>query len=273
MQRHLLNVGYADHALGMILDELDAAGLFDEAMIVVVSDHGISIREDVENQRGLDEDSIGEIAAVPMLVKVPGVVGGKIDDRRALTIDIVPTVADIMGVDLPWDPEGTSLLGPDPARESTSTKTKADPVTYGADGAEVLAVAARLDGDFPSADVFDILPAGAPDLLGDEFDQESLERSPLVFQRRHADDFRDVVRSEDDIAVSVAWRVRGDAAGDEIVAVAVNGKVAAVSRAFTKDDLLYVQAMIPPDALRDGDNDIGLAVWSGGELLSVEAVR
>ena len=273
MQRHLLNVGYADHALGMILDELDGAGLFEEAMIVVVSDHGISVRPDVENQRALTETSIGEIAAVPILVKLPGVPGGRIDDRRALTIDIVPTVADAMGIDLPWEPEGVSLLGPDPARESTSTKTKADPVTYGADGIEVLAVATRLDGDFPSADLFDVLPTGAPDLLGVQLDHDSLQRSSLVLQRRHPNDFSNVVRGDDEIPVSVAWRIRGDAVGDEIVAVAVNGEVVAVSRAFTEDELIYVQAMIPPDVLRNGDNDIELAVWSAGELRSVETVR
>ena len=61
--------------------------------------------------------------------------------------------------------------------------------------------------------------------------------------------------------------------GDEIVAVAVNGEVVAVSRAFTEDELIYVQAMTPPDVLRNGDNDIELAVWSAGELRSVETVR
>ncbi len=42
LQRHLLQVGYADTVLGELIDRLDAQGLWDDALVVVASDHGIA---------------------------------------------------------------------------------------------------------------------------------------------------------------------------------------------------------------------------------------
>ena len=38
---------------------------------------------------------------------------GNIDDYRAETIDIFPTIADALGIPLPWETDGMSLLAPD----------------------------------------------------------------------------------------------------------------------------------------------------------------
>ena len=48
---------------------------------------------------------------MPLFVRSPGQAAGAIDPRRAETIDIVPTVADVLGVSLPagWDLPGSSL--------------------------------------------------------------------------------------------------------------------------------------------------------------------
>jgi hypothetical protein len=55
---------------------------------------------------------------VPLFVKYPGQASGEVDDREAQTIDILPTIADVLGADLPsgWDFDGVSLR----ARERTS---------------------------------------------------------------------------------------------------------------------------------------------------------
>lgn len=273
VQRHLLNVAYADYALGEILDALDNAGLYDPAMIVVVADHGIAIRPDIENQRRLTTDTIGEIAAVPLLVKAPGTEGGKVDRRRALTIDIVPTVADVMGAALSWQPDGRSLLGPDPARTSTSTNTPAGLVTYGVDGSEVLDVARRLAQDFPEPDLFALRPPGTPDLLGRRVDLATLADSGLRFQLEHAQRYQNVNPYEDSIPVWMAGQITGQADDTDIFAVVVNGTVVAMSRAYTEEDLIYLQAIIPPDSLRQGGNDVELALWTDGQLESVTTLR
>ena len=41
-QRHLLQAMYTDRLVGGILGELKAAGLYDESLVMVVADHGVS---------------------------------------------------------------------------------------------------------------------------------------------------------------------------------------------------------------------------------------
>ncbi len=48
---------------------------------------------------------------MPLFVKYPGQDGGEIDDRPAHTVDILPTIADVVGVEPPWEVDGISLLG------------------------------------------------------------------------------------------------------------------------------------------------------------------
>ena len=273
LQRHLLNVGYADYALGEILDALDAAGLYDDAMVVVVADHGIAVRTDVEHQRTITEETIGEIAAVPLLIKVPGGEGGQVDQRRALTIDIVPTVAEAMGVDLSWQPDGRSLLGRDPARTTSITQTPAGSVSYGVDGAEVLEVARRTATAFPDPDPFALLPPGAPDLLGNEVTPSTLPASNLRFSLDEPEWYDEVELGRDGIPVRISGRLAGGADGDEIYAIVVNGTVAAMTRGYQESSVDRLQAMIPPSSLSQGANTIQVAVWDGEQLLAVERIR
>ncbi len=44
----------------------------------------------------------------------PGSGVGKVIDRPVRTIDVVPTIADVLGFQMPWKVDGASLLGPDP---------------------------------------------------------------------------------------------------------------------------------------------------------------
>ena len=106
-QRHILQTQYADTVVGSVIDRLREEGVYDEALVMVVADHGITIGPGVENQRLITEDTIGTIAAVPMFVKYPtgqaGVEPGTIDDVRAETVDILPTIGDVTRTDGPVD--------------------------------------------------------------------------------------------------------------------------------------------------------------------------
>ena len=112
-QRHLLQVGYTDLALGRILDKLEKTGLYDESLVVVVADHGVSFRPHGERRR-VEEGNMEEIVFVPLFVKPPGQTEGRIVDEHARTIDILPTIADVLGVEIPWETDGRSLVGDGP---------------------------------------------------------------------------------------------------------------------------------------------------------------
>ena len=80
---------------------------------------------------------------VPMVVKPPAASAptDPTDDRIAETVDLVPTIADLLEVELPWEVDGASLVGPEPethergiyARGET-VSTDDDPVDVDSDG-------------------------------------------------------------------------------------------------------------------------------------------
>ena len=108
-QRHLLQLGYADRVLGRLLARLRASGLYDRALVVVTADHGISFRAG-QKRRPLSTANLQDIAYVPLFVKPPGEHGGREVRSAARTIDVVPTIADVAGVRIPWQVDGRSLL-------------------------------------------------------------------------------------------------------------------------------------------------------------------
>lgn len=105
--------GFADSTVRSLIEHLRTVGLWDDAIVVVVADHGISLRPG-SRTRGI-EAGVHDLIGVPLFVHVPdsGSRADKprIDDRPAQTVDIVPTIADLLDVRLPWPVDGISLLG------------------------------------------------------------------------------------------------------------------------------------------------------------------
>ncbi len=110
-QRHLLQVAATDRLLGELLDRLRETGIYDRAVVAVVADHGISFRLG-HDRRLLRRANVEDIAPVPFLLKVPGQQRGRISDRPMQTIDVLPTIADALGIRIPWRVDGRSALAP-----------------------------------------------------------------------------------------------------------------------------------------------------------------
>ncbi len=107
-ERHLLQLQYVDELLGELLTTLEDRGMYDETAIVVTADHGVAF--EVPERRDMDGLGRSETAFVPLFVKRPGQRDGQIDDRNLMTVDLLPLVADLVGVDVPFEVDG---LGPD----------------------------------------------------------------------------------------------------------------------------------------------------------------
>ena len=100
-QRHVLQTQYTDALVGELLDRVRAAGLYDDAVIVVSADHGLAL-EAGGHRRILTASSMPHLALVPFIVKLPGQRAGAVSDRAVRTIDALPTIAEAAGVELPW---------------------------------------------------------------------------------------------------------------------------------------------------------------------------
>jgi len=109
-QRHVLQVAAVDLALGRLLDRLQATGLYDRALLIVVADHGISFRLGEVDKRIATPGNVQGIAPVPLFVKRPRQRRGRISGLYARTSDVAPTIARIAGVRLPWRTSGHSVF-------------------------------------------------------------------------------------------------------------------------------------------------------------------
>jgi hypothetical protein len=111
-ERFLLQLAYTDRVLGKVVKRLHATGLWDRSLVIVTADHGVSFRTG-GHRRYVDLQNIGDIAPIPLFVKLPGQRRGAVDHLRARSLDIVPTIADVLRIKEPWKLDGKSLLAPD----------------------------------------------------------------------------------------------------------------------------------------------------------------
>jgi arylsulfatase A-like enzyme/Tfp pilus assembly protein PilF len=100
-------ISYADSALGQLLEELRKGGIADRTIVVMTSDHGEG--NDDHNELTHSLLCYDSTVRVPLIVAGPGVASGKRVRERVGTVDIVPTVLELLGVPPRGDLQGRSL--------------------------------------------------------------------------------------------------------------------------------------------------------------------
>ncbi len=94
-----------DRLLGQFLTRFQENGLYEQAVILVTSDHGIS---DTGDNSQVDK----QVAAIPFFLKIPGLQTGP-SDRDVQTVDVTTTLLDAVGLlPSPSPYDGQSLLEP-----------------------------------------------------------------------------------------------------------------------------------------------------------------
>jgi len=118
-QRHILQLGYVDKLLGDVLSLLRKRDMFEDAIVIVMGDHGVSFKPG-ESLREANEPSFQDILSVPLFIKYPGQKHSETSLRAARTVDILPTILDALNskFDNP-DFGGKSLLQADEAEQTT----------------------------------------------------------------------------------------------------------------------------------------------------------
>lgn len=92
-QEYQSKVELLDTYVGRIIDALKEAGLYDDTVIVVISDHGGIVR-------GHGKASLEELEA-PIIIAGPGINNGFEIPEPMLQYDVTPTLARIIGLDVP----------------------------------------------------------------------------------------------------------------------------------------------------------------------------
>jgi len=115
-QRHLLQLGFADRELGELLRHLKRERLFDKSLIVVTADHGVAFNVGERDRRTITRENAEQIASIPLFVKAPGQSDGTVNGAYAETVDIVPTIFDVLNVRPLVRMDGRSAFSPEVQR-------------------------------------------------------------------------------------------------------------------------------------------------------------
>jgi hypothetical protein len=109
-QRYLLQLGFVDRLLGRLLRRLKRLGMYDDTLIVLTADHGYAWQVGVGTRRSVSASNVHELTPVPFFVKAPGQQAGRVNGAYAQTLDVTPTIADVLGVRLGYRTHGHSVF-------------------------------------------------------------------------------------------------------------------------------------------------------------------
>lgn len=279
--RHLLQLGFADLELRKLIAHLKETGTYDDTLIVVTADHGVALQDGRFDRRRADRSSLAEISPVPLFVKKPRQTRGAIDDSVVETTDVVPTVLDVLGLDRPRGMDGASAFSAEvKARDevmmfarSLNERIRVPRDVFEAERLEVLREKVRLFGegaDGPGR-IYRIGPnAGLIGRASEGLDsgEESGGSASLVDPSALAA----VDTESPSLPAWIVGRVSGDGGPSREIAVSVNGTVRGVGNTFelaTGGGEIF-SVLLPPSALRDGENAVEIfEVQGGSELRSM----
>jgi hypothetical protein len=259
---------------------MEETGLLDDAVLVVMADHGVAFRPGAPVKGNTKQEPVEailpEMAWVPLFVRAPENEGGRIDDRNALLVDVLPTIADAIDLDLPErDGEvGESLLGPPRRSETKPWFHASDSDFFGVD------LGPRLDLPRDGQEEVFALGAGAlsstdddelrsyaigprADLVGRSVDDLDAGAPATVRADVDLAPFSSVDTGEGEVPAMVTGELSGTTGERSAVAFALNGRIGAVSPVFPDVDAAAAfVALLPEDWFRDGDNELELYLVS-----------
>jgi hypothetical protein len=274
-ERHLLQAQYTDALVGEVLAKLKQTDLYDESLVVVVADHGASFKPGTP-YRVLNEDNIDAIAYAPLFIKAPEQDEGGVDDANVMGIDVLPTIADIMGIDVPWAMHGSAV--------GSSGMTERGDTKYIQRLGGSMSAGIYFEGFIDFEDEF-------PD-IAQRWIPPGVESYPLAALIGRLDVDELMGRSLDEVATgtdgsaTVHGIARLEEPGDEsplgwvqgsivdppdggVVVVEVNGRIVTASAFYGED---HFAALLPSGAL-DDTNQIRVALVDGDSVIEKQIQR
>ena len=286
--RYLLQVGYVDTLLGRLVARLREVGIYDDALVVITADHGASLQPGLSFRQPEDYFSFADIVAVPLFIKQSAQRQGDVVDANVEVIDIIPTLAAELGIELPWSPDGANVL--DPAHAPRPSKVM---FYNGASrqmemkGNLLAALIENAARKFERFEAGDLLASPTPDRrYGDLIGRATAPlRAARPAEFEVVVDTLPLLRNVDPQADFVPAHLTGAVAGlragapAPTLAIALNGRVAAVTRPYAF--LMYGsraawEAIVHPRWLVPGPNTLEvfeIRADSGEGAITLAATR
>jgi hypothetical protein len=110
-QTFLYQVAAADNVIVDVMSRLKKSGKWDNTMLVVTADHGISFVPTLP-QRHTDfsvKETVGDIYRIPTFIKYPQQINGTVSDCAMSNLDLLPTIVETTGTKTSWTFGGKSV--------------------------------------------------------------------------------------------------------------------------------------------------------------------
>jgi len=101
-------IAFSDHQAGIVLEKLAEIGALDNALVIILSDHGEGLGEHgwIGHGRGLYE----YILRIPVIMAGPGLPAGALVPGAVHTLDLTPTVLSYLGIEPLPEMQGRDLM-------------------------------------------------------------------------------------------------------------------------------------------------------------------
>ena len=111
-QQLLMQYTALDGELLRLIDKLKSAGKWDNLTLIISADHGLTLEPGLSKRKVIDftnNDQVDDVFRIPLFVKYPGQLSGKLDDCPVTTIDVLPTIAEVINEKPLWSIDGKSF--------------------------------------------------------------------------------------------------------------------------------------------------------------------
>ena len=252
-QLHSMQVGAGDVAIGDLVDRLRAMPSWKDTLLVVTADHGYSLTPP-DLGRDVTERNAEEVYRMPLFIKAPGQTEGEVVDDTAMTIDVLPSIVDLLDADVDWDFDGHSLY--DDSKPHTAPRVSPDV-------GPVLAIAAARAEQFHGDDWIGLAAVGASgDLVGRDVDELTAgPPSELRAELDQAELFEQLPTTDGTAPFVLTGTVTGQNESDdtpEDLVVAVNGTLAGIVGDFRRSGGGWTFTGYVADLYRERRNEVHL---------------
>ena len=171
-------INYVDDEIGELVKKLKKHNIFNNSVIIITADHGERLGER-RGRFGHGGEASRIVTHVPLIMKIPGIGQGKVIEEIVESIDITPTILDILDISPPEGMQGKSIL---PLIKGSATETNF--VAYTSEGREK----ANLSRAIRTKEWTYIMNHKGPDELYDRINDPKeqnniLKKKPLIAQK------------------------------------------------------------------------------------------
>ena len=262
-QRMILQAQFTDKLLGDLLDKLDSSGAYEDSLVVIQADHGVSLDAGFSHRFiSRDYSNAPDIAYPPLFVHAPGQAEGVVSDANVDSLDVLPILSDLLNTPVPWEVQG-AVPEEKTGDDATNKTVWLNPHPY--DIAPRPEKTLTFDAKKFQQEMFARIPHGASakhylDMLyGDAPFHSLIGKSVLASVSNTVCTCGLIVDTDLRSEGNSLFYIRGDVTGDlndgDWLAFILEDKVVGLSQVFTRDGMKLFATLVYRDDYAPGQPD------------------